>query len=347
MNNYLFANLATGKITGKRGGGVPVFTLGEENPTQIYFFDYPKPIPPYNASIPPLGDAFTYSPTPINKDSSNLTLRIGTGIESAIIQQSSWSNLPNNAVGVFTIENQGFIGFVGISGEISIKPNPADGVFKIRIPYQIRETTFDNGQLRGSPPTRNYFTQWAYIPYYASEAEIAATLLLLYSEIITPKSNLSPIQGIEYNEAFPGQSSFYLDLEKTNKEIEKYNIDNQPTQDAIKVVQSGDFSFFFSISGTTRTSSLTRYSRVQSPTTGVSIIETVTEFQVLLSSQSPEIDTSKLNAPSGKYSNLNFNNPQWESLLGSENEKEIWIDTVLDNRVVAQGKAILRKKLSV
>jgi hypothetical protein len=69
-------------------------------------------------------------------------------------------------------------------------------------------------------------------------------------------------------------------------------------------------------------------------------------FPVVPKNNAGESSSTFIATP-GKFSNLDFTNPSWQSLLGSGDEVEIWIDAVLDNKVVAQGSAILRKKLSV
>jgi hypothetical protein len=353
MNNYLFANIATGKLTGKRGGGTPVFTVGEQNPTQIYFLDYAKP-GSYPSSIPPLGDAYSFSTNPVNKDSSSLTIRVGSPIGQSIVNQSSWSNLPSVVNGSFTGEFQptGTVtGAVSLNGEISLSPTPVSGVFRIRTSA----------------------TKWVYLPYFASENDVKNAIFQMFDSVIQFASgelellDPMPIRNIDYNlpptppedwtyrgpsyssyfQAFPmpgtnnlepsgfnstwinyvefinNQERYNKEVQKYNNEIKKFNLQNKLSETPLYVSQTGDFSFYYNIIGFTKP--------------GVSID----------TNQTFDIDTSNLLAPRGKYANLDFSSPSWDTLLGSDNEKEVWLDAVLDNRVVAQGRAIIRKKLSV
>jgi hypothetical protein len=358
MNNYLFANIATGKLTGKRGGGSPVFTVGEQNPTQIYFLDYAKPEPingtgGYPASTPPLGDAYSFSTNTVNKNSSSLIIRAGSSIGTSIINQSSWANLPSVVNGKFTGEFQptggAITGSVSLNGEILLSPTPVSGVFRIRTSA----------------------TKWVYLPYFASENDVKNAIFQMFDSVIqftsgeldlldpmpirnvdfslpptppqdwiyngpsgtpsTPNSfNVFPAPQdsnnsiwLQYVEFINNQERYNKDIQKYNNEIKKFNQQSTVVETPLYVSQTGDFSFYYNIIGFTKP--------------GVTIN----------TSQTFEIDTSNLLAPTGKYANLDFSSPSWLTLLGSENEKEIWLDAVLDNRVVAQGKAIIRKKLSV
>jgi hypothetical protein len=356
MNNYLFANIATGKLTGKRGGGTPVFTVGEQNPTQIYLLDYAKP-GSYPASIPPLGDAYSFSINPVNKDSSSLTIRVGSPIGQSIVNQSSWSNLPSVVSGSFTGEFQptggAVTGAVSLNGEISLSPTPVSGVFRIRTSA----------------------TKWVYLPYFASENDVKNAIFQMFESVIrfTDSGKLDeldeiPIKNVDYNlpptppqnwayrgpfdivsfegkfpssslgstnasdfnsvwlnyvEFINNQERYNKDIQKYNNEVKKFNQQSTLIETPLYVSQTGDFSFYYNIIGFTKP--------------GVTIN----------TSQTFEIDTSTLLAPRGKYANLDFSSPSWDTLLGSDNEKEVWLDAVLDNRVVAQGRAIIRKKLSV
>jgi hypothetical protein len=346
MNNYLFANISSGKLTGRRGGGIPVFTLGEENPSQIYFLDYPKPASYTPTSYPPLGDPFTISTNTIDKNNSQFTLRAGTAIGSTITSQSSWSNLPNTISATYTAEylqttpfpadqnGQFLSGSISISGEISLSPAPAFSSFRIRAQYTTL-TTLNFSQTIGLPQ----FTNWVYIPYYASESDIAAALEELYSRLIDFKV-FSSTQLLEIidppNPASSGPEAFSQQLQAKEFTLnqERYNFERAfgtSVNSPVSVVQSGEFSFFYQITGETIKTTLGASAR-QPAFRGASNVE---------------IDTSRLVSPYGKYANINFNNPSWDTFIGSENEKQIWLDAVLDNKVVAQGPAILRKKLSV
>jgi hypothetical protein len=357
MNNYLFANLATGKISGKRGGGAPVFTLGEENPTQVYFLDYPKPSS-YSASTPPLGDAYAFSVNPVNKNGVTFNLRCGPAIESAIIDQASWSDLPSTVTGVYTADYQVTSGKIGISGEISLNPTPSGGVFRIRVPYKIK-TSITYGSTGFAPSTTTgptQYSRWVYIPYFASESDIELALSEAYSGLIDFIFGISELPIIDVSQQLPiGLAEYLSSQQRFNKEIEKYNLDKSAKASKANVIQSGDFTFFYSISGTTIPTTNVEwidstYTPPGSPTpVTVKVSKTTTTEVVFDGVPNVEINTSSLIAPYGKYGNLNFNSPAWETFLGSENEKEVWIDAALGSspKVVAQGRAILRKKLSI
>lgn len=109
MNNYLYANLATGKIgRSQTGGGKPIFTIGESNKTQIYFLDYPNPNYPSQA----LNDGFAFYPQPISQ-SQILTLKVGQAIGQEIISDNTWSNLPENVS--FNISKNGNLIYINTS----------------------------------------------------------------------------------------------------------------------------------------------------------------------------------------------------------------------------------------
>jgi hypothetical protein len=363
MNNYLFANLATGKISGKRGGGTPVFTLGEENPTQIYFLDYPKPSSYTPTSYPPLGDAFAFSVNTINQTNIPLNIRCGQAIESAIIQQSSWSDLPSTVAGVYTVsyespDNDSFIGSsldISISGELSLNPTPTSGVFRIRVPYRQRTGT-TSSESAFEVPTSNsgtLFSKWVYIPYYASDLDIMQAIISVYSGLINLNSGLEELPIITAKDFPYQQTELIIGQQRYNKEIEKYNLEKNSDANKIIVAQSGDFTFSYSASGIrvvkTETNSFEWVSNSNEPDKKTLVNTTKTTEIFFTGTPNVQIETLNLAAPYGKYGNLNFNNPAWETFLGSENEKEIWIDAALGTspKVVAQGRAILRKKLSV
>jgi hypothetical protein len=346
MNNYLFANISSGKLTGRRGGGIPVFTLGEENPSQIYFLDYPKPTSYTPTSYPPLGDPFTISTNTIDKNNSQFTLRAGTAIGPAITAQSSWSNLPNTIAATYTAEyvqtssfpvdsnGQLLSGSISISGEISLSPAPAFSSFRIRAQYTEVRVSRNNYFF-----TNPKFTNWVYIPYYASESDIAAALEEMYAGLIEFKviSNSRQLEIIDPpTPASSGPDAFPQQLQAKDFTLnqQRYNLEKSfgtSTNSPIMVIQSGEFSFFYQING----------EAIKTTISGA------TDLIAFRDASNVEIDTSRLVAPYGKYANINFNNPAWDTFIGNENEKQIWLDAVLDNKVVAQGPAILRKKLSV
>jgi hypothetical protein len=297
MNNYIYINLSTGKISRSSGGGSPIFTIGEENPLQVYFLDYNKP-PTYNSSTPPLGDPYTYTLEPINKASSNLVLRVGLKINNVISSQSNWSNLPTNISAGFSASTNYTIltnsaAFVAgdainiLSGSVSCSQQPISGSLVCNLSTQIVQSwTYEGTQIVGEATTvSSSYT----LPYYFSIYEVSQ-MADSFASLIGLRTERG--EGQNFDPYF--QKSVYA---------------------------TSDSSYNFVYRGTARL--------------------------VVIPGTTNAFGTHTFIATPGKFSNLDFTNPAWQSLLGSGDEVEIWIDAVLDNKVVAQGAAILRKKLSV
>jgi len=290
MNNYIYANLSTGKISRSNSGGIPVFTIGEQNPVQVYFLDYNKPAT-YNSSIPPLGDPYTYTLEPINKGSSSLTIRLGNRIDSVISSQSSWSNLPTNINFSFGVSVQNVLVSINqsvsvLTGTVNCSQQPISGLATCS--FQVSVVTGPDGATTGLGTSYT-------LPYFFS----------IY-DVTQMADSFASLVGI-----------------RTNATINQNSSEPDPFQGKA-VYQTSDSGYAFSYRGS-------------------SGVRLATNTNAPSSSQS----TSNLIAASGKYSNLDFTNPAWQTLLGSNQEVEIWIDVILDNNIVAQGPAILRKKLSV
>lgn len=161
MNNYLSLNLVTGKLNRFAGGSKPTFTVGEQNDVQLYILDFPTPTT-YPASA--LGDAFTYSIQAQDYDSSNVTLKTGLRGGSAIISQSSFSNLPTNinvnssssisATNVGAASLSATKVYISFNGKISLTQIPTENsIFKI-----ITTTSGLKGRTSGTPNVPFSFT---------------------------------------------------------------------------------------------------------------------------------------------------------------------------------------------
>jgi hypothetical protein len=132
MNNYLSVNLTNGKINRFGIGGRPLFILGENNDTQLYFLDYSVPT---NYPELALGDAFSEITTR-DFNSKSLTLNAGVRGGNKILSTNSFSNLPINIL----VNTQIFINLitsgggtiVSLYGYISIPQIPNESsLFKI------------------------------------------------------------------------------------------------------------------------------------------------------------------------------------------------------------------------
>ena len=61
-----------------------------------------------------------------------------------------------------------------------------------------------------------------------------------------------------------------------------------------------------------------------------------------------EIVDVSLEGPRGKTGTLDFSDAQFATLLGSENEKELWLECVLtdsDSRTVCEGPILLKRPM--
>jgi len=273
MNNYLSLNLVSGRLSRYAGGSRPSFIVGEQNNTQIYILDFPKP----TTYLPgALGDAFAYSIEPQDYNSSNLTLKAGVRGGNAIISQSSFSNLPNN-----------------INANISISYRSVAGIF--------------------SP---------AIVSGYFSFSSIA-TQDSLYSISLT---NYYSVGGM--NPSYTGISpniSFNSSISTIDSVLRV--VINQATGnagiDSGNIFQSSDYSYSFSYT-------------MNSSSGGI----------FLPDSSSISINTSQMKSNYGKYGFLDFTSPQWNTILGSKKETEIWLEAMINGQTISQGLALINKKMS-
>lgn len=58
------------------------------------------------------------------------------------------------------------------------------------------------------------------------------------------------------------------------------------------------------------------------------------------------LDTSKATANFGKYGSLDFSSPDWDTIIGTKNEAEIWIEAMIGSDTIAQGNAIICRKMT-
>lgn len=268
MNNYLYANLVTGKISrSQTGGGRPIFTIGESNKTQIYFLDYPNPNYPSQA----LNDGFAFYPQPIEQNQT-LTLKIGRAIGEDIILDNTWSNLPTTV----SIQST-FIPTTAPDTKTDSEPWSGDILFSIK-PIPISGFVRFNFQLNfaNDPPS-------------------------------TPKSSsflFNPLNSI---------SLFKNQLDDAIFQLGGVS----------SISQTNDFNYLYSFR------------------TGI-------QSQYYFDTNQLTISTTNntLSGAPGKYGELDFTSPLWESVIGNNNEVEIWIDAMLGSSTVAQGPAILRKRLT-
>ena len=58
------------------------------------------------------------------------------------------------------------------------------------------------------------------------------------------------------------------------------------------------------------------------------------------------LDTSKATANYGKYGSLDFSSSSWDSIIGTKNEAEIWMEAMIGSDTIAQGNAIICRKMT-
>jgi len=325
MNNYININLVSGKITRARGGGRPIFTLNESNASQFYILDYARPST-YTSTE--LGDAFTQTISPVNKDTNTLTINVGERIDSAIISNSSWSNLNDSVVtnqsvtfGTSFVDTDikgggtnnniitSTITTTTYDAIVSLEPTPVEGYYFFNISYS------DGGGIytyRDSLTT----TVTKTIPGISTSAR---------TSILTYQSSDEDIKNA-LNLALASLAAKSLDRIQSvipfSEEIAKLYGISYSIMRAINFVRINDFSFSFTME------SIIRFVSLSSVSFGLSSLN------------------SNINSANGKFGSLNFNDPQWTTIIGNNNETEIWMDALLDGKVIAQGSAMLRKKLT-
>lgn len=301
MNNYLYANLVNGKLSRGQGGGTPIFTIGENNPTQIYFMDYDKPAS-YSSSIPPLGDPYTYTPNPINKNSSTLAVRVGPRIDQQILTQSSWSNLPIAITPTF-------------SANISSAPYTYDGNGNVVQSITVLRGQFSTNQIPVSGSALCSLSITIITGYscrIVNFQQVCDRLYSSYTQNFTVPYYFSGYEVTQLADAFATSIGLRTDyvINARSKEPDPFL--------SKSVYPISDSGYAFEYRGSS-------------------------SFQIF--TQSTSLSSSFLGSP-GKFANLDFSSPAWTALLGNDDEKEIWVDVILDGRVVSQGSALLRNKLS-
>lgn len=326
MNNYININLVSGKITRARGGGRPIFTLNESNASQFYILDYARPST-YTSTE--LGDAFTQTISPVDKDANTLTINIGERIDSAIISNSSWSNLNDSVV-----FNQ------SVTFGTSFVDTDARGTIDTDIIYKIATTTtYDAIVLLEPTPVEGYYFfnisysdgggSYTYKDYKDKSRFFVKTIPSISTSartsILTYQSSDEDIKNA-LNLALASLAAKSLErIQKVipiSEEVAKAYGVSLSIMRVINFVRINDFSFSFTME------SLIRFFSLSSPLFGLSSLN------------------SNINSANGKFGSLNFNDPQWTTIIGNNNETEIWMDALLDGKVIAQGSAMLRKKLT-
>lgn len=275
MNNYLSLNLVSGRLSRYAGGSRPSFIVGEQNNTQIYILDFPKP-----TTYPPdaLGDAFAYSIESQDYNSSNLTLKAGVRGGNVIISQSSFSNLPNN-----------------INANISISYRDVYHMFSpVIVSGSFSFSSIATQDSLYSISLTNYYSVGGLAPSYTG-----------ISPNISFNSSISTIDSVlrtVINQATP-----------------------QVQVDSGNIFQSSDYSYSFS------------YTMLNLPNNN---------GHFLPNSSSISINTSQMKSNYGKYGFLDFTSPQWNTILGNKNEKEIWLEAMINGQTISQGLALINKKMS-
>lgn len=328
MNNYLYANLATGKISkgisgGGQAGNLPVFIIGEENKFNLYFLDFPKPA---TYPSPALGDNFFYEPKTqvINTD---ITIRAGTKIGEYIINETIAAN-SNNLNRTATVINVN-----GISSTFkptSVFPSGGGeseaGEFNLKYVHTGIATISILGSITLSGPTPvegSIPSAIGDLPYFYSAYDIQRalqnfgdrTVAIYYSPYIT---GVQTFVAGSFNFSIPFSSP---------EAIRALPI----TNGIVSVNQTGDNSYNYLY------------------TNSFPFNVTSDSFQNFESTSLPSGSSNlnlTLNGAAGKYGALNFNSPDWSAVIGSNEETTIWIEIVTSNQVVAQGSAILRKRLT-
>lgn len=63
-------------------------------------------------------------------------------------------------------------------------------------------------------------------------------------------------------------------------------------------------------------------------------------------SLSASLDASKATANYGKYGYLDFSSPSWDAIIGTKNEAQIWMEAMIGDDTIAQGDAIIFRKMT-
>lgn len=316
MNNYLYANLATGKISkgisgGGQSGNLPTFIIGEENKFNLYFLDFPKPS---TYPSPALGDNFFYEPKTqvINTD---ITIRAGTKIGEYIINETIAANANNL--------DRTISGIMEGSGSAIFKPTakatfiPGGGVYD----FSGVVSVIINGIVSTSGPTPVEGALGP-LPYYFSSYEIQQVVQKHGDTYV--RANYFPLAFFEPLSNNPTLiSQNFGRLIYTPASATAFPI----IPGVVTVIQTGDYSYTFNYQNS-----------FSYQMTGAA--------PVAPNSPGSPGGNSSLLGPAGKYGLLNFNSPDWNAIIGSNEEATIWVEIVIANQVVAQGSAILRKRLT-
>jgi hypothetical protein len=247
MNNYININLVSGKITRARGGGRPIFTLNESNASQFYILDYAKPST-YTSTE--LGDAFTQTISPVDKDANTLTINIGERIDSAIISNSSWSNLNDSVVsnqsvtfGTSFVDSNYYNTVLGPASTIvttttydaivSLEPSPVSGYYYFNINYS-------DGGGRYSYKDLNGITQTKIIPAFSTSSRTSILTYQSSDEDILNTLNVA-LASISVKSVDRIQSVIPF------TEITIPNSQSVSKMQAINFVRINDFSFSFTM----------------------------------------------------------------------------------------------------
>jgi hypothetical protein len=140
-------------------------------------------------------------------------------------------------------------------------------------------------------------------------------------------STFSYQQTSEYF-SFNNPSDIKNAIENTVGDIITYTINEitytTPTKVYTKVFQLSDYSFSFQFIWDIHQSS-----------------SNISNFNLSI-----VMDTTKATANFGKYGYLDFSSPSWTSIIGTKNEVEIWMEAMIGSETIAQGNAIICRKMT-
>lgn len=241
MNNYIYANLVTGKI-GKTqsGGGKPVFTVGELNETQIYFLDYPNPNYPAGA----LNDGFAFSAQSADQNQP-LTIRTGPAIGQVIASQNIWYSLPTNVTFNITKGDSSFFINtypVSVSGNISVRGNMSYTLNSIGLPpitrYQKYSFTYFSGMPLSELKTEldNLMNLFNTVPRAASRISQIDDYSIYYTSYSSPRiddASMSVTTGLNNLRSASGK---YSSLDFTSNQWDLLIGNNNETEIWIDVM---------------------------------------------------------------------------------------------------------------
>lgn len=165
--------------------------------------------------------------------------------------------------------------------------------------------------------------------------------------------NISYQGSFDFSSIATQDSTFYLQFTQTSTPLvlqtPKLSL-NSP----ISQINEAIFNIFYSLNR-----SLTSVSLIASTTLSQTLnqlTDTLFSYSYEFSIHSIRFDydatlTSTINASNmksnyGKYGTLDFTSNQWNTILGSKNESEIWLEAMVGGQTISQGPALITKKMT-